>query len=71
MRKERDSSRERSKTSLREEYDMGVADDRRMGSSDGNFAGVIPEHTWGSRVLAVCSFDWTGAAAVMNLSKVS
>ena len=35
----------------------GVADDRRMGSSHSNFAGVIPEHTWRSRVLAVCSFD--------------
>ena len=58
------------RSSLREEYDTGVADDRRMGSSDGNFAGVIPEHTWGSRVL-VCSFDRTGGAAVMNFSKVS
>ena len=41
------------RSSLREEYDTGVADDRRMESSDGNFAGVIPEHTWRSRVLAV------------------
>ena len=46
-------------------------DDRRMGSSDGNFAGVIPEHAWGSRVLAVYSFDRTGGAAFLNLSKVS
>ena len=33
------------RSSMREEYDTGVADDRRMGSSDGNLAGVIPEHT--------------------------
>ena len=59
------------RSSMREEYDTGVADDRRMGSSDGNLAGVIPEHTRSSRVLAVCSFDRTGGAAIMNLSKTS
>ena len=31
-----------------------------LGSSDGNFADVIPEHTWGSHVLPVCPFDRTG-----------
>ena len=33
------------RTSLQKEYDTGGADDRRMGASDGNFAGVIPAHT--------------------------
>ena len=33
--------------SLREECDTGVADDRRLASSDGKFVGVIPEHTQG------------------------
>ena len=57
------------RSSLREEDDTGVADDCRIGSSDGQFAGVIPEHYRGLE--AVCSFDRTGGAPVMNLSKVS
>ena len=48
------------RSSLREEYDTGVADDHRMVSSDGIFAGVIPEQTWG--VSSSCSVffgqDW-------------
>ena len=51
-----------------EENTKRVADDRRTVSSDGM---VIPEHTWRSQVLAVCSFDMTGGGAVMNLSMVS
>ena len=45
------------RSSLREENDKGVADDRRMGSSDGKFAGVIPEHTCASRDLALAHFS--------------
>ena len=57
------------RSSLREDFDTRVADDRIMESSGGNFAGVVPEHTRVSRVLAVCSFDRTGGHAVLNLSK--